>query len=785
MSPPREPRAPGKPRAPRKPGKPRARRKLRVPKLSFSKPRLISPATLTMAAMAVVMALYAIGTPILDAIELNWLDLRFRTRGPIAPAPTVVLAVIDEKSLETVGRWPWPRSRIAELVDALSRDGAKAVGFDITFAEPDQNSRLELVDDLARKVDSLKLKDPQLANFIQQSRIDADNDRALARALERSSAAIVLGYFFHMTEAEVGHKIDEASIERQLAGIADSKYPMVMYSDQAAASVPFLKAYAPQGNLEMFTAVAPSSGYFSVSSDPDGIVRWMPLVIQAGEDVFPPLSILSYWHFLDKPQLAVRVWPEGIEGVQIGDSLVPTDGAGKMLINYRGPPKTFPHFSIGDIVGGKLPAGTFKDKIVIVGATAIGIGDIRSTPFGPVYPGPEIHATVIDNILAGDFIARPRWSRTFDFLAILVLPLLVAVAIPRVSAFAGVGFVVTVFALFVVTAYQLFVHARVWLNMVYPVFALATTYTMLTVYRFLTEERARRQIKATFQQYVSHDVIEQMLNDPEMAKLGGQERVLTVLFNDLAGFTSYSEKYTPSEIIMVLGEYFDRMTEIIFANRGTLTAYVGDELMAIFGAPVRASDHAKLACRAALAMQEARHQLAQEWAKIGRPPLKARTGINSGVMLVGNYGSKYRFNYSVLGDQVNLASRLEQLGKPYGIEIMIGDGTAELIGNDFLLRELDKVQVKGRKQALRIYELLGVRGAVLPPNQAEMLSLYAVALEAYRSQRWDEAVATFGQCLELWPEDGPSRAMRERCAALRETPLPADWDGTYEHMTKG
>ncbi len=227
------------------------------------------------------------------------------------------------------------------------------------------------------------------------------------------------------------------------------------------------------------------------------------------------------------------------------------------------------------------------------------------------------------------------------------------------------------------------------------------------------------------------------------------------------------------------------MTEQVFANHGTLTAYVGDELMAIFGAPVEEKDHAKLACTAALAMRDARYVLADEFEKIGRPPLKARIGINSGLMLVGNYGSKYRFNYSVLGDQVNLASRLEQLGKTYGIETMIGEGTVELIGGDFLLRELDRVQVKGRKQALRIYELLGVAGTALPPEQAQMLRLYASALDAYRSRRWDEAEELFGQCLALWPADGPSKLMAERCRAMRDAPPPEDWDGSFEHLTKG
>jgi adenylate cyclase len=748
------------------------------------KPVLLNPLWLTLGAIGVVVALFAVGAPVLDRIELSWLDLRFRTRGVIVPQPTVVLATIDEKSMAIEGRWPWPRSKIAALVDALSRDGAKVIAFDVTFTEPDENSRLKLVDQLAGKIDSLHVQSPKLADFIRESRIDADNDRVLARALERSKAAIVLGYFFHMSEAEVGYKESKAGIGRQLQGIADSKYPLVLYTDRSAASVPLMKAYAPQGNIEIFTKAAPSSGYFTVATDPDGVVRWMPLVIQDGEDLFPPLSVLSVWQYLGKPELAVRIGAEGVQGVQVGDRFIPTDEAGQMLINYRGPPNTFPHYSISDILGGKLPSGTFKDKIVVVGATAIGIGDIRSTPFAPVYSGPEIHATAIDNILTGDFIARPRWSQVFDLLAILILPLLVWAVVTRVSAFAGFVFVMALLALFVGFAYELFVRARVWLNMVYPIFALAVTYTMLTVHRYLTEERERRRITKTFQQYVSPEVIEQVLKNPERLKLGGEERVLSVLFTDLAGFTKYSENYTPTQVIEVLTEYYNRMTELVFANHGTIATYVGDELMAIFGAPVEQPNHAKLACAAALAMRDARQVLAAKWAKLGRPPLSARTGINSGSMLVGNYGSKYRFNYSVLGDSVNLASRLEQLNKVYRTEIMIGEQTADLVGSAFRLRELDRVQVVGRAQALRIYELLGAKKAVLGANREQVLELYAAALEAYRKQRWDAAAEIFRQCLALSPDDGPSRVMGERCQTMRDRSLPDNWDGTFEHLAK-
>jgi adenylate cyclase len=302
-------------------------------------------------------SLFVAGTPVLDRIELNWLDLRFRTRGPIAPKPTVVLAAIDEKSVEAEGRWPWPRSRIAALIDALSRDGARVIAFDVTFAEPDENSRLKLVDQLARKVDSLHVQIPQLADFIRESRIDADNDRTLVRALERSKAAIVLGYFFHMSAAEVGYKLNEAGMERQLRGIVDSKYPLVSYTTQSATSVPLMKADSPQGNLEIFTAAAASSGYFTVATDPDGVVRWMPLVIQDGEDLFPPLSLLvgTIWAF-SSPRAG-----GGVEGFR-SRSLRP-HRRGRRDADQLPAAEDLPPLLRGDILAAG-PSGTFMDRIV-------------------------------------------------------------------------------------------------------------------------------------------------------------------------------------------------------------------------------------------------------------------------------------------------------------------------------------------------------------------------------------------------------------------------------------
>jgi adenylate cyclase len=420
---------------------------------------------------------------------------------------------------------------------------------------------------------------------------------------------------------------------------------------------------------------------------------------------------------------------------------------------------------------------------VIVGATALGTYDLRTTPFSPLYPGMEVHASVIESILTGRFLTRPEWSRIFDLLAIVVLGGLVGVAVPRLSPLRGLALAAGLFALYVLAARWLFVHAQVWLNMVYPLLALVAAYIAQTAYAYVTEQRQRKLVKETFRQYVAPLVVEEMLKDPGRLKLGGDERVLTVLFSDLEGFTTHAERYPPHETAEMLSEYYNRVTEQIFVHRGTLKEYVADELMAIFGAPLAQPDHAVQACATALAMREQRLALAAEWARLGRPRLRARIGINSGPMLVGNLGSKYRFAYGVLGDQVNLGSRLEALNKAYGTEILIGENTAGLIGDAFRLREVDMVRVVGRTQSVRVYELLAAAGP-LSPEVETALKAYAAGLEAYRRQAWPEALALFREALELWPQDGAARTMAGRCEHYQKTAPPDGWDAVFEQEFK-
>jgi adenylate cyclase len=352
----------------------------------------LNAATLSVLGILLCALLFRAHVPLLDLIELRTYDLRFLSRGAREVSPAVALAVIDEKSLDALGRWPWPRSRFAELVDALSRDGARVIGFDIGFFEPDENSELAFARRLGETLDTLAIDDARLRRIVGDAEAGADHDAALAAAMRRSTAPIVLGYFFHMQGAGAGPRLDAPEIERRLAAIRSSQFPLVLEEDPDRRP-PIPTALAPEVNLPALAEASAASGYFDVREDRDGVVRWMPLVIQAGDALFPPLAISMVWQALGKPRLQLEIGREGVRGIQVGPRFVPTDERGRLLIDYAGPARSFPHYSISDILAGSLPEGTFRDRLVLVGATATGLHDARSTPFGNVFPGPGTRST--------------------------------------------------------------------------------------------------------------------------------------------------------------------------------------------------------------------------------------------------------------------------------------------------------------------------------------------------------------------------------------------------------
>jgi adenylate cyclase len=448
--------------------------------------------TLTVAVIIVVTSMFVTQVPVLDQFELRTYDLRFISRGSMPISSPVVLAMVDEKSLNTEGRWPWPRAKFARMIDRLSAAGAKVIAFDIGFLEPDENSQLQLLDELDTALGGRQSLDPKLETWLSEARADADNDRALAEAMQRSATPIVLGYFFHMQSGRHGFEGSPEEIAAQFERIDSSKYPLAVYraGTTGAASIP--RALAPESNIAVLTEAATSSGYFSVKQDPDGVLRWMPLVMAGGEELFPPLSLVAVWEFLDRPALMARVGPYGVEGIQLGDLLVPTDEGGRLLINYLGPPKTFPHVSISDILADTVLPDTFRDKIVLVGADATGIYDTRSTPFSAVHPGTEVHASVMDNLISRRFVSRPGWSEIYDVFAIALLASVAALGLWRLSPISSLLFVAVLFASHIFVSRLLFARFGVWLNVVYPLLALIATYVAITVYAFFTEQRRKK-----------------------------------------------------------------------------------------------------------------------------------------------------------------------------------------------------------------------------------------------------------------------------------------------------
>ena len=739
----------------------------------------VSPLKIALLVILIALVLFFFDAPFLRFMELKALDLRIVSRGAMPSGGETVIVTIDEKSLSELGRWPWPRTTIAKLVDALKGYGAKAVGFDIVFAEPDDNSSLKTVAELTRDVRQGGIGDSRLYGLLEQKQKAADTDAALARSIEKA-ANITLGYFFHITEKEVGHLSEQQIITGESA-IANGRFQMVRAKKGAEGS-PLIRAYAPQPNIPQISEAAENGGYFNTFPDSDGVIRWSPLVIKFRDNYYASLALSLLVQYLEWPMLVLNIAEFGVENIRVDKIEIPTDESGRLLVNYLGPARTFPHYSVSDVLNGRISAEKLNGKMVIVGATATGIYDLRVTPFSAVYPGVEIHATVIDNILHQYFLIHSGWTKFLDVCLIILVGLIMGFAIPRVKAVAGIALSSALIGAFIVANTALFVRYNVWMNLVYPALTMMTIYLGITVYRYVTEEREKKKVRGAFQYYLTASVVNEILKDPSKLKLGGDKKNLSVMFSDIRGFTSISEKLTPEELVQLLNEYLTAMTDIVFKYDGLLDKYIGDAIMAVFGAPLDQPDHASRACRTAIEMMSELQRLRQKWAAEGRPDVNIGVGINTGDMVVGNMGSQMRFDYTVMGDSVNLASRLEGTNKEYGTNIIISEFTHEQIKDEFFCRELDAVQVKGKKLPVRIFELFGDRKDA--GQWQEFVGRFETGLADYRAGRWDGAIAAFRGVLEVRPEDYPARLYIERCEALKEHPPEGAWDGVFTMKTK-
>jgi adenylate cyclase len=600
-----------------------------------------------------------------EVLEQKTLDMRFRLRGPIKPGPETVIAAIDEKSINKLGRFPWPRSVWARVVDLLTEQGARVIVFDVFFTESE----------------------------------NVDSDEMFQRSIQQSGR-VVLPVVFDFTEE--GYK-ESGFTAKKVDYLTSSAYPVIR--NTGGPLQPF-KAKMVLPTLLRFSSVANSLAHINMIPDGDGTLRWEAMAIDYHGDFYAPIGLQAAWIYkgLGKENLGLDYHGD----VRMGDTTIPVDNYGRMLINYRGPNGMFPLYSISDILDRKLPAETFKDKIVLIGATAIGIYDLRVTPFSPNMAGIEKHASVVDNVLRGDFIVHTESSVV---VLIFLFAIVLGVALPRLGAKSGAALFLFLFAGYLGGVHYLFISRGIWFNLVYPASALFFGYTTQTAYRFFTEERRARDIRRMFSSYVSKRIVDELIKDPSKAKLGGDRKEITVLFSDIRGFTSFSEKHQPEEVVSLLNEYLGAMTEIVFRHEGTLDKFVGDAIMALWGAPVGQPDHAERAARCALAMIEKLKQLQAKWASEGKYAIDIGIGINTGDMVVGNMGAEgKKMDYTVIGDNVNLGARLEGLTRQYNNHIIISEFTYEKIKNIVLVNELGSVTVKGKQKPVVIYDLAGIKG---------------------------------------------------------------------------
>jgi adenylate cyclase len=704
-----------------------------------------------------------------EFMELKLYDLKFRVRGPKPASGKVVIVGIDDDSLKLVGRWPWSREDQARLVNRLKAAGPRVVILDITFPEKQETASIRSLANLCQEIIK-RGGSKDIVALVEREQNRASVDRQMAAAI-RQGAPTILGFFFRNVGGTT-RGLDKADLMTPYF-VQASTYNVVRLLDTKPSEVPLIMAASVELNIPEINQAAAGAGYFNMLPDVDGTVRWFPMSVLYGPDFFQPMGLAGVSQYLGKLTTAITLSQAGVEEIRLGKEIIPVDRHGRMLINFLGPPGRVPTYSAAAVLEDSLPPGALKDKIVLVGATAVGIYDLRVTPFSGINPGVEIQATVMDNLLQKSFIRLPPFHLPLMILILLGLGVLLGVVLPRLSAAWSFVFTLLLLEGYTMGNYLLFSRLGIQLELFYPLTEIVGVYLGITMQRFLAEERERVRIRKAFESYVAPTVVQQMLKHPEALRLGGERRVITLLFTDIRGFTSMSENLDPESLVKLLHDFLNPMSNTIINQGGTIDKYMGDAIMALFGAPLEQTDHASKACRAALEMRTTLEALNQQWEEEGRPPLRIGVGVNSGPVAVGNMGSDRLFDYTAIGDNVNLASRLEGLNKYYGTNILISQATADSLENGFILRDVDRVQVKGKAQAAGIFELVSEGPA--SPEVAQFLAAYHQGLADYRQQRWDESLAGFEEALQLRPADAATKRYLALAKRYRKSPPGPDW----------
>ena len=704
-----------------------------------------------------------------EELRLRTFDLFQVLRPREQTARPVVIVDIDEASLKEIGQWPWPRTIVADLVTRLTALGAVAIGFDAVFPEPDRTSPNLLASTLRDLDDATR----------ERLRGLPSNDEVLAGALRKSR--VVLG---------------ESVSDRPAAGpaIEASGYGVVT-AKGAPDARSFLVFYPTLvRNLPILEQAAAGRGIFTQVEEHDGIVRRAPVIMNAQNAFVPSLSLEMLRVATNSNSPLIRSDSNGIQSVNASRFRLPTDEHGRLWVHFN---HTDPHryVSAKDVLQGSVPPERVRGKLILIGTSAIGLSDNKTTALDPVVPGVEIHAQIIESILTNALLSAPSWAIGAEVIAAVVFGLAIIIAAPLLPAAVVIAVGATLILGLIGLSWFFFAEHNLLLDFTYPLISTWLIYLVLTFVNYLREQRERQQIRSAFGFYLSPPLVEQLAKSPEKLVLGGEERRMTILFSDVRGFTTISEHYKddPQGLTHLMNRFLTPLTNAIIERKGTIDKYIGDAIMAFWNAPLDDKEHEANACDAALEMQARAEALNVELKREADSnggvymPLRIGIGLNSGPCVVGNMGSDFRFNYSVLGDTVNLASRLESRTKDYRLPLVIGARTAEGAKAKFATMEIDLIQVKGKKQPETVFTVLGRAEIEEDPRCRDLRALNGQMLARYRKQQWGEALELIDRCRKL--ADGFDAAglydmYAERIEAFRAAPPAPDWNGVYEAETK-
>ena len=709
--------------------------------------------------------------PYIDQIEDILYDTRVRLSAPGGIDDRIVIVAIDERSLQLLGHWPFTREKFAALMNNLTDYGATVVGFDVLFAERDVSADVDRLRMLAGEQG-----DSEFIAQLNELEPQLDRDRLFSEAMK--NVPTVLGYFFDGNE--------ETAYE---TGVLP--YSAFDLHESMADTIFLPRGAGFSSNVPELMEAAWTAGFINNPLiDDDGVVRRTPLLHEFQFSVYESLSQAIAATYLNDITLPIFVdsstwmgdYPP-LEGLELAGRPIPIDPQGAVLVPYRGPAGSFPYVSVADVVHGTVEdPSIFEGKIALVGATAPGMEDLRTTPFGSIYPGVEIHANVVAGILDSSFRWEPAYTAAAEMFTIAAFGFLTALLLPILSPLISTlvtGIIISGALAFNYYMWTVELHVLPLALTLYTLFAI---YTINMLFGYLFETRSRQHMDSLFGQYIPPDLVKAMSRDPENYTLESRKMELSVLFTDIRSFTTISEGLEADELSELMGEYLTPMTQIVHESEGTIDKYIGDAVMAFWGAPIDHPHHADHAVGAGMAMLTALDKLNVDFQKKGWPEIRIGVGVNTGVMSVGNMGSRFRRAYTVLGDAVNLGSRLEGITKQYGVDFVVSEATAHSAGR-YVYRELDRVRVKGKELPVTIFEPLGLAEEV-PPETIEHARSFQHLLFLYRDKDWSQALEMLAKIREEQGDCYLFQLYEERIQIFQETPPPEEWDGVFVYQTK-